>query len=119
VSSNDSDGSPIEVTVPLCGNGASIAIPAAGYTFSAQVKFQGYTAFGDDGQGGGSAAILIEGEGYYNPVYSGGPISPNQWITIPGGINQITPTNASHLTLRFFPYSPWNGVIYVDNISIN
>jgi hypothetical protein len=119
VTANSSDGSAIEVTVPLCGNGASISIPAAGYKFSGQVKFQSFTAFGDDGQGGGSASILIEGEGYYYPVYSAGPISPNQWITLTGGITQITPTNAGHLTLRFFPNSPWSGVIYVDNVSIN
>ena len=115
VNANSVDGSTIEVTVPLCTNGASIAIPTAGYTFTGQVKFQSYSDFGD----GSQAAILIEGEGYYYVVYSAGPISPGQWVPLSGPISQRTPTNASSLTLRFFPYAAWSGVIYIDNVAIN
>jgi len=119
VNANSTDGSTIEVTVPLCTNGASIALPSTGYTFSAQVKFQGSYAFGDDLSGGGSASILIEGENYYNVVYSGDPIAVGAWIPLSGSIGSPSPANASHLTLRFFPNSQWSGIIDVDNVAIN
>jgi hypothetical protein len=119
VNSNSPDGSTIEVTVPLCGNGASIVLPTAGYQFNARVKFQSSIAFGSDGLGGGRASILVEGENYYNVLYDADPIATNQWISLSGPIVARTPTNPSHLTLRFFPWASWSGVIYVDNVSVN
>jgi len=118
---NDPYGSDITVTVPLCGNGASIVFPSAGYAFSAEIEFVGTYAFGDDGSGTGSVTVMISSEvGYFTPYQGAPPLSANQWLPrITGNLSPRTTFDASNLQMRFFPGTGWSGIIYIDNVSLN
>ena len=121
VNVNDPYGSDITVTVPLCGNGASIVFPSAGYAFSAEIEFVGTYAFGDDGSGTGSVTVMISSEvGYFTPYQGAPPLSANQWLPrITGNLSPRTTFDASNLQMRFFPGTGWSGIIYIDNVSLN
>jgi hypothetical protein len=108
------------VQISLC-SGASVPIPASGFTFSVDVLFQsnGY-GFGDDGTGSGNPGAVLEGDAgaafshliasNIGPFTSGTWYSPWSWT--------FTGTSVSTIDLRFSPQAPWSGNIILDNISI-
>jgi hypothetical protein len=110
--------SSLAVQVTLCG-GAGVSIPANGFAFSADVSFQGYSGFGDDGTGtgSGSPAVLLEAANGFSHIItdSASPFSNSYWYTWP---DTLTGPSTTTISLRFAPQSPWYGTIYVDNISL-
>lgn len=110
--------SSLGVQVTLCA-GAGIAIPTSGFTFSADVRFKasGGLAFGDDGSGSGSPAVVLEANGFSHIIAgSDGPFTDGTWYTWTASLAGIPTTTT--VTLRFAPQSLWYGTIFVDNISL-
>jgi hypothetical protein len=108
--------SSLGVQVTLC-NGAGVAIPANGFTFSAEVSFQGRFGFGDDGTGSGFPLVLLEASNGFSHVIGQGsaPFANSTWYPL---TDTLIGTSITTVTLRFAPQAPWDGTIYVDNISL-
>jgi hypothetical protein len=71
--------------------------------------------FGDDGTGGGSPGILVDGDTFSFLIYQGAPVPLGTWQTL----SRTVPVGSTTtISFRLVPQNAWSGTIYFDNISV-
>jgi hypothetical protein len=115
-SASFSGGTSLSLHVTLC-SGFTVQFPAGSFTFKVDVRFESSSGlpFGDDGTGGGAVGILAETDQGSFLINDQNPVPLGTWRTLS---RTLPLTSATNVNLRFDPLSPWNGTIYIDNISV-
>jgi hypothetical protein len=108
--------SQISVLVTLC-SGTAVQFASGSFTVSVDMRFESTTGlpFGDDGTGGGTPGVLVDGDSFSFLINSQTPIPLGTWQTF----SRVIPAGStSTIDLRLVPQNPWSGTIYIDNISV-